>query len=50
MNDTSRIALASLEVDSSIGNLYLEAGMLVVLAAVLYIGKKLIDKYFKEKK
>jgi len=50
MNETSRIALSVLEVDSSVGNLYLEAGMLVVLAAVLYIGKKLIDKHFKEKK
>ena len=46
---TQRIAIStdSIEVDSSTGNLYLEAGILVVVIAVLYIGKKLGDKYIK---
>ena len=39
--------VGSIEVDSSTGNLYLEAFILVSIIAVLYIGKKVVDKVFK---
>lgn len=41
------ITTKGIEVDSSTGNLYLEAVVLVTVIAVLYIGKKLVDKYIK---
>ena len=41
------ISTDGIEVDSSTGNLYLEAGILMTVIAVLYIGKKLVDKYIK---
>lgn len=41
------ITTDGIEVDSSTGNLYLEAVVLVAVIAVLYIGKKLVDKYIK---
>jgi hypothetical protein len=41
------ISTDGIEVDSSTGNLYLEAGILITVIAVLYIGKKLVDKYIK---
>jgi len=46
---TSRIEIGtnSIEVDSSTGNLYLEAGILIAVIAILYIGKKIVDKYIK---
>ena len=48
-----RIAISTegLEVDSSQGNLLLEAGVLgviLIFIAVLYTGKKLVDKQFKK--
>lgn len=39
--------VGSIEVDSSTGNLYFEAAILVGIVAVLYIGKKVVDKVFK---
>jgi len=47
--DTCRIELSTegIKVDSSTGNLYLEGTILVTILAVLYIGKKLVDKYLK---
>ena len=47
--DDCRIEVSTdgIEVDSSTGNLYLEAGILMTVIAVLYIGKKLVDKYIK---
>ena len=39
--------VGSIEVDSSTGNLYFEAFILVSIIAVLYIGKKVVDKVFK---
>ena len=39
--------VGSIEVDSSTGNLYLEAFILVSIIAVLYIGKKVVDKVLK---
>jgi len=47
--DNCRIEISTdgIEVDSSTGNLYLEAGILMTVIAVLYIGKKLVDKYIK---
>ncbi len=47
--DDCRIEISTdgIEVDSSTGNLYLEAGILMTVIAVLYIGKKLVDKYIK---
>jgi len=47
--DDCRIEVSTdgIEVDSSTGNLYLEAAILVTVIAVLYIGKKLVDKYIK---
>jgi len=47
--DTCRIEISTkgVKVDSSTGNLYLEAGVLITVVAVLYIGKKLVDKYLK---
>jgi len=41
------ITTKGIEVDSSTGNLYLEGVVLVTIIAVLYIGKKLVDKYIK---
>ena len=41
------ITTKGIEVDSTSGNLYLEASILVTVLAVLYIGKKLVDKYIK---
>ena len=41
------ITTKGIEVDSSTGNLYLEAVILVTVITVLYIGKKLVDKYIK---
>jgi hypothetical protein len=41
------ISTSSIEVDSSTGNVYLEAGILMTVIAVLYISKKLVDKYIK---
>jgi|TARA_B110000858_G_scaffold184364_1_gene225503 hypothetical protein len=41
------ISTKGIEVDSSTGNLYLEATILITVIAVLYIGKKLVDKYIK---
>ena len=38
------ITTKGIEVDSSTGNLYLEGVVLVTVIAVLYIGKKLVDK------
>ena len=48
-----RIAISTvgLEVDSSQGNLLLEAGVLgviLIFTAGLYTGKKLVDKQFKK--
>lgn len=50
--ESQRIALevkpiGSIEVDSSSGNLYLEAAVLIAVVAVVYVGKKIIDKMFK---
>ena len=39
--------VGSIEVDSSTGNLYFEAFILVSIITVLYIGKKVVDKVFK---
>ena len=39
--------IGSIEVDSSTGNLYFEASILVGVVAVMYIGKKLVDKVLK---
>ena len=39
--------VGSIEVDGSTGNLYLEAFILVSIIAVLYIGKKVVDKVLK---
>ena len=39
--------VGSIEVDSSTGNLYFEAAILIGIVAVLYIGKKVVDKVFK---
>jgi hypothetical protein len=39
--------VGSIEVDSSTGNLYFEAFILVSIIAVLYIGKKVVDKVLK---
>lgn len=41
------ISTDGIEIDSSTGNLYAEAAVLVILLAVLYIGKKLIDRFIK---
>mgnify|MGYP000108955978 CR=1 FL=1 len=41
------ISTDSIVVDSSTGNLYFEAGVLMTIIAVLYIVKKLADKYIK---
>tara|TARA_R110000772_G_scaffold2863_14_gene10531 strand:+ start:3992 stop:4156 length:165 start_codon:yes stop_codon:yes gene_type:complete len=32
------------------GNLYTEAGILIGIVAILYIGKKVVDKIFNNKK
>tara|TARA_B110000503_G_scaffold31383_1_gene50639 strand:+ start:1292 stop:1474 length:183 start_codon:yes stop_codon:yes gene_type:complete len=47
--DDCRIEISTdgIEVDSSTGNLYLESVILITVIAVLYIGKKLVDKYIK---
>jgi len=47
MNELSRIALStkSIEIDGSEGDLLFEAGILVLAVALLYIGKKIVDKY-----
>ena len=47
--DECRISISTkgVEVDSSTGDLYFEAVILVSIIAVLYIGKKLADKYIK---
>jgi len=49
MNEGERIAIGKdgIEVDSSTGNLYSEGLVLVLIVAVVYIGKKLVDKYIK---
>ena len=39
--------VGSIEVDSSTGNLYFEAAILIGIVAVLYVGKKVVDKVFK---
>jgi len=46
---TCRIEISTdgISVDSSAGNLYLEAGILITVVSVLYVGKKLVDKYLK---
>jgi|TARA_B110000114_G_scaffold52265_1_gene55703 hypothetical protein len=44
------ISTDGIEVDSSTGNLYLEALVLtfvVFIVAILYVGKKVVDKKFK---
>jgi hypothetical protein len=41
------ITTKGITVDSSEGNLYFEAIILVTVLAVVYIGKKLVDKYIK---
>ena len=41
------ITTTGITVDSSEGNLYFEATILVTVLAVVYIGKKLVDKYIK---
>jgi len=48
MSETSRIEFStkSIEIDSSDGNLLVEAVTLVLVIAALYIGKKIVDKYF----
>ena len=48
MNETSRMEFStkSIEIDGSDGNLLVEAVTLVLVIAVLYIGKKIVDKYF----
>ena len=47
--DECRISISTkgVEVDSSTGDLYFEAVILVSIIAILYIGKKLADKYIK---
>ena len=50
--DNCRIEISTdgIEVDSSTGNLYLEALVLtfvVFIVAILYVGKKVVDKKFK---
>ena len=50
--DNCRIAVTTdgIEVDSSTGNMALEAGIVVgilVLVSIMYIGKKWIDRRFK---
>ena len=47
--DECRISISTkgVEVDSSHGDLYFEAVILVSVIAILYIGKKLVDKYIK---
>ena len=47
--DECRISISTkgVEVDSSHGDLYFEAVILVSIIAILYIGKKLADKYIK---
>jgi len=47
MNEINKIALStkSIEIDGSEGNLLIEAGVLVLVIALLYIGKKIVDKY-----
>lgn len=49
VSETARIAIStkSIEVDSSSGNVYLEATIIIFMVALLYIGKKLIDKHLK---
>ena len=41
------ITTKGITVDSSEGDLYLEATILVTILAIVYIGKKLVDKYIK---
>jgi len=47
--DDCRISISQkgIEVDNSTGDLFLEAGILILIVAVLYVGKKLVDKYIK---
>jgi|TARA_B110000908_G_scaffold163880_1_gene211056 hypothetical protein len=47
--DDCRISITQkgIEIDGSTGQLLFEAGMLIIIIAVLYIGKKLVDRYFK---
>ena len=45
------ISTDGIEVDSSTGNIALEAGIVIgilILVSVMYIGKKWIDKKFKD--
>jgi hypothetical protein len=51
--DNCRIEISTdgIEVDASTGNIALEAGIVVgilILVSVMYIGKKWIDKKFKD--
>jgi hypothetical protein len=41
------ISTDSIVVDSSSGDLFLEGSVLIIIIAILYIGKKLVDKYVK---
>ena len=47
--DECRISITQkgIEVDNSTGDLLFEAGILILIVAVLYVGKKLVDKYIK---
>jgi hypothetical protein len=47
MLDRIAISTSSIEVDNSTGDLVFEAGILILIVAVLYVGKKLVDKYIK---
>ena len=47
MLDRIAISTNSIEVDNSTGDLVFEAGILILIIAVLYVGKKLVDKYIK---
>ena len=47
--DECRISITQkgIEVDNTTGELLHEAGILILIVAVLYVGKKLVDKYIK---
>jgi len=47
--DECRISISQkgIEVDNTTGDLLHEAGILILIVAVLYVGKKLVDKYIK---
>lgn len=50
MNETSRIAFSPkfIEIDASTGDLLMEVGALIIILSTLYIGKKLVDEFFKK--